>query len=853
MAYKGTGRALLAAILLSVCLSVAHARGTGARGSSRINAPAAGESHGVASGGEEAAREPTGPRALFGWGRNNAGQLGLGHSNDVSTPEILGNTFHAKNIKLVAAGGGNEEQVTGGFSLVVTSGGMLYSVGANARGQLGVGDNEDRHALVPVNLRTKSPVVRVGAGMGFAVAVTQDGRMYSWGANDFGQLGLGDTRDRSSPELIAGALTKQEVQQVACGAEHAIIITSSGLLFTWGSNSNGQLGLGSSTPRQLVPTVVQGAITGIKFSAVDSGHNHVLAASKSGEVYCWGANSYGQLGLGDFEDRNTPHALLHKFTRSKITRVAAGARHSLAVTENGELFSWGSNDCGQLGMEIKGGRKYVGYPHRIESLKVGRIKAGATISAAFLDTGRAFMWGCSNNGELGLGDVERRSSPHVVPTPGGVQYGQLAPGNSHVLGVNRNGELFGWGCNSHGQLGLAYTTPNELRPQLIASATSTDVTAVATGGFAYEYQGHTLAVAASGKVFTWGWNAFGQLGLGTLSAGAATPNRLFDLEKPLTLRQIDCGQYNTAALFVKKKQPGLMTWGPNYNGQLGYHFNELGPSLVPTKLEVLAKGTDLVEVSYGYNHVLALAADGIVHVWGGNTHGQLGTGDSKDRNKPTAIRAFHGAKVVHVAAGQHSSFAVTESGEVFGWGYNDNMELGLGTGTSRNSPQVISSLAGKNVTRIAAGGYHVLAATGAGELYAWGSNRYGQLGLGHTNPVKVPTKVQALPKLAAGDYPTPYEQLLQRKARGVEAPTDAIYTGVIAAGTWHSLAVVEGGRLLSWGRNSAGQLGLTHVQLGTVVETPSAVDALADTYVVAVVAAAAHTLAIGHPGNSWSS
>mmetsp|Transcript_30421 Transcript_30421/g.85990 ORF Transcript_30421/g.85990 Transcript_30421/m.85990 type:complete len:175 (+) Transcript_30421:105-629(+) len=90
MAYKGTGRALLAAILLSVCLSVAHARGTGARGSSRINAPAAGESHGVASGGEEAAREPTGPRALFGWGRNNAGQLGLGHSNDVSTPEVGG-------------------------------------------------------------------------------------------------------------------------------------------------------------------------------------------------------------------------------------------------------------------------------------------------------------------------------------------------------------------------------------------------------------------------------------------------------------------------------------------------------------------------------------------------------------------------------------------------------------------------------------------------------------------------------------------------------------------------------------------------------------------------------------------
>lgn len=86
-----------------------------------------------------------------------------------------------------------------------------------------------------------------------------------------------------------------------------------------GSNSKGQLGHGNNSPRQLVPTPVQGAVTGIKFTAVDAGHHHVLAASKSGEVYCWGANTYGQLGLGDLEDRNVPHALLHKFTRSKVS------------------------------------------------------------------------------------------------------------------------------------------------------------------------------------------------------------------------------------------------------------------------------------------------------------------------------------------------------------------------------------------------------------------------------------------------------------------------------------------------------------------------------------------------------
>lgn len=112
------------------------------------------------------------------------------------------------------------------------------------------------------------------------------------------------------------------------------------------------------------------------------------------------------------------------------------------------------------------------------------------------------MWGCSNNGELGLNDVERRSTPHVAPTPGGHNFGQLALGSSHVLGVNRAGELWAWGRNSQGQLGLAYASPNELRPQLVASPASTDVAAVTTGGFAYEYQGHTLAQTATGKVRT---------------------------------------------------------------------------------------------------------------------------------------------------------------------------------------------------------------------------------------------------------------------------------------------------------------------------------------------------------------
>lgn len=151
-------------------------------------------------------------------------------------------------------------------------------------------------------------------------------------------------------------------------------------------------------------------------------------------------------------------------------------------------------------------------------------------------------------------------------------------------------------------------------------------------------------MACNVQVFSWGWNAFGQLGLGTLTPGSATPNRLFELEKPLSLRAMVCGQYNSAVLAdgggkgkKASKVATLYTWGPNFNGQLGVHFNELGPVLSPKRVDALKGAGSLVEVALGYAHALALTEDGSLHVWGANSFGQLGTGDSKERNKPTIV------------------------------------------------------------------------------------------------------------------------------------------------------------------------------------------------------------------------
>ena len=777
----------------------------------------------------DAAQGEARARGLFTWGNNNAGQLGLGHLKNLDRPDMVP-TFSAKKIVAVAAGGDDESLAEDGFSLALTEKGRLYAFGCNTFGQLGLGDEDDRTSMVEVLFpgnATARKVAKIQAGSAFALAVTADGKLFSWGRNNAGQLGHGDQRDRPAPALVE-ALADHEVHQVSVGKEHVIAITKDGLLFVWGSNSKGQLGVGQDIDRRTTPVQLQGAITGIKFVSIAAGYEHTLAASRSGEIYCWGANGWGQLGLGDLEDRNAPHAVLHRFTRAKVVAVAGGARHSVALTDASEVFTWGSNDCGQLGYTVKGGKKFVGYPHRQQSIKARKITAGHSTSMATLSTGRVFVWGCNNNGELGLGDAAARSEPELLPHPFGTPLTLVSLGANHALAANKRGEMVGWGKNSRGQLGLAYTTKAERKPTLVSSFMSEDVVGVATGGYSYEYMGQTIAVTRDRKVFSWGWNAMGQLGLGTLDQGLSTPHRLFDLEKPMVVHQLSCGQSNCAAIVSKRRQ-GAYTWGPNFHGQLGHRYLDLGPILSPSRIDSI-KNLKLKQISVGHCHMLALTEKGDLHVWGCNTFGQLGTGDLKDRIKPTLLNTFGGVEIVYAEAGEHSSYAIGRNGKVFAWGYNENFELGLGEGINRNAPQWIQGLEGTNVTAVVAGAYHAFAVTVDGRVAGWGNNEFGQVGVGHTDVVKAPQFVEGLPPLA-------------------EVQSGTYTMGTMGAGTWHTAAVAEDGKVYTWGRNDFGQLGHGDSRDRHAPELVREVD---ECKAVGIAVAGNHNILVAYPSAKWT-
>ena len=181
---------------------------------------------------------------LFAFGRGTSGQLGLGDTEENNVPTLLRGELENKSVMQVAAG---DE-----YTVFVTADGLVYACGLNAEGQLGVGDTED----------TLVPTLVAGQLQGkAAVYVTADGWLFSWGSNGSGQLGVGDTEDRHVPTLVTG-LQGKRVVHVAASAFHTICSTADGFVFTWGAGDDGQLGLGDDESDRLLPTLVSGELQG---------------------------------------------------------------------------------------------------------------------------------------------------------------------------------------------------------------------------------------------------------------------------------------------------------------------------------------------------------------------------------------------------------------------------------------------------------------------------------------------------------------------------------------------------------------------------------------------------------------
>jgi alpha-tubulin suppressor-like RCC1 family protein len=291
---------------------------------------------------------------VFTFGSGAEGQLGHGDLLSQFTPKLLSSEeLDGHRVTQVAAGSFH--------SLLLTESGQVFSFGLTLNGALGYETPaHQNHQSIPKQIELEGlnghRVTQVAAGSFHSLLLTDSGQVFSFGNGAQGQLGFEDSQNlpRWTPKRIESeALEDQKVIQIAAGSFHSLLLTESGQVFSFGDSSYGQLGLGETRDRDpWTPTRIESdLLRDEKVIQVVAGSFHSLLVTESGQVFAFGNGTYGQLGNGNLQIQSIPQPIdPSKFNDSKITRAAAGLFHSLFLTENGDLFSFGSSSDGQLGI-----------------------------------------------------------------------------------------------------------------------------------------------------------------------------------------------------------------------------------------------------------------------------------------------------------------------------------------------------------------------------------------------------------------------------------------------------------------------------------------------------------------------
>lgn len=347
--------------------------------------------------------------------------------------------------------------------------------------------------LTVTGAEAKSYVTLV-AGWSHTCALTTAGVAYCWGDNGSGELGDGSTTGRATPTPVT--MPGVAFSGLAAGQFHSCGVTAAGVAYCWGDNTFGQLGDGTLTDR-LIPTAVD-MPPAAGLVSLAAGGDHTCGLTAAGEAYCWGNNSDGQLGDGTLTERPTPAAVAMPGGVT-FASLAAGYFHTCGVTATGEAYCWGSNADGQLGdgtlMDRPTPTAVASSGAMPEGFSFAALAAGGDHTCGAGAAGNAYCWG-----------TDRDLIPTPVEMPAGQTLASLAAGYSHTCGVTAAGMAYCWGSNGSGQLGDGSSTAQSI-PTAVAISGVTFAT-VAAGDY------HSCALTVAGMAYCWGWNARGQLGDG---------------------------------------------------------------------------------------------------------------------------------------------------------------------------------------------------------------------------------------------------------------------------------------------------------------------------------------------------
>ncbi|MCL2557917.1 MAG: hypothetical protein FWE09_05510, partial [Treponema sp.] len=384
--------------------------------------------------------------------------------------------------------------------------------------------------------------------------------------------------------------------RVAVGGDHGMAISKDGHLYTWGRNRAGQLGLGYNDLTAFVqtPTLVEMQTGGYAddWRFISGGQWHSVAINEEGQLFAWGSNFWGQLGTGadvgsgDLENDSTSTSNINSRANPvdvagiKWATASAGYTHTLAITEDGELYAWGSNVNGKLGVTLESGNRSA-VPLKVtvegeEGLEWEMASAGRSHSAAITTDGRLFVWGQNNQGQIGNGGGADVTVPTEVKAEGVEEWVFVAAAEQFTAALDKDGRLWTWGVNGSGELGESG-----------GASGSRNVPGLATSVIGIEFEtlsmasnaSHVVALTKDGDLITFGRNNFGQLGNGD------TDNSYLPVWPDVGSGDFASVQGGSAfTLAIEGEDGDLYGWGSNRHSEMGQPSNDPVMVLLPTQI-----------------------------------------------------------------------------------------------------------------------------------------------------------------------------------------------------------------------------------------------------------------------------
>jgi alpha-tubulin suppressor-like RCC1 family protein len=361
------------------------------------------------------------------------------------------------------------------------------------------------------NFKCKS----IHPGYNYTLALMNDGSLYACGYNREGQLGLGHTDNQNIPQLIdPDNFENKAIKSIHTRVLHTLAFMDDGSLFVWGKNRFGQLGLGHNNDQNTPQLIDRNHFPNKTIQSIHTGSHHILALMDDSSIYAWGYNHSGQLGLGHNNDQNTPHLISpNHFANKTIQSIHLGFQHTLALMDDGSLFAWGRNDKGQLGLGHTDNQitpqliDRGNFPNKI----IKSIHPGYNYTLALMNDGSLYAWGYNDKGQLGLGHTDNQITPQLINPEHfpNKTIQSIHVGTFKTFALMTDGSLFAWGFNGKGQLGLGHNN-DQYAPQLIdpGNYENQAIQSIHAGS------NHTLALMYNGSLYAWGSNYSGQLGLG---------------------------------------------------------------------------------------------------------------------------------------------------------------------------------------------------------------------------------------------------------------------------------------------------------------------------------------------------